>query len=66
MTHPNGWACPDCEDPLHEGYDDETEGAITVCQKCLAIISSEGGRIRLLDYHKDLSVTTRCMIISGI
>lgn len=65
-AHPRGWCCPDCESPLHEDYDDETDGALYVCQRCLALVSTEGGKLRLLDYHKELSVTERCLFISGV
>lgn len=63
--HPLGWDCPDCGEPLQDDYDDATTGALTVCMKCLAIISSESGIIKLQPYE-DLSVETRAMIITGI
>ena len=63
--HPLGWACPDCESPLEPSYDDVSTGALYVCTTCLALISTEGATIKLIDYH-DLDVGERCLFISGV
>ena len=46
-------------------YGDGSQGAMAVCPACLSLISSEGGKISLIDYHS-LTVRERCMFISGI
>lgn len=63
--HPLGWECPDCNTQLDPEYTDASKGALAVCPHCLALMVTEGGEVKLMDYHS-MSVTDRCMFIQGV
>jgi hypothetical protein len=45
--------------------DDATAGALTVCECCLAILSTEGGEVKFFDYNS-MDMTGRAMVVQGI